>query len=62
MFFFSNKKQLLNFFLFNSHRMESTWLWDIKGSEGYIYAFIKWRYFRKQEVKPTPSQWNGVWF
>jgi len=26
------------FFSSNCHRMESTWLWDIKCSEGYIYS------------------------
>ncbi len=29
------------FFYFNSHRMECTGLWDIKGSEGYIYPALK---------------------
>ncbi len=29
------------FFLLNHHRMECTGLWDIKGSEGYIYTAFK---------------------
>ncbi len=29
------------FFQFNRHGMERTRLWDIKGSEGYIYAAFK---------------------
>jgi len=28
-------------FYLNGHRMGSTGLWDIKGSEGYIYAAFK---------------------
>ncbi len=29
------------FFLLNHHGIESIELWDIKGSEGYIYAAFK---------------------
>jgi len=29
------------FFKLNCHRMERTGLWDVKGSEGYIYVAYK---------------------